>query len=332
MMGRRAKRAILFLRVLCVSAVPFLGATRAVAGEWPDHAIRFIVAFTPGGPSDLITRTIAEKLSQRLGQPVVAENRPGAGGNVAAEIVAKAPPDGYTLLLGNIGILAANASLYRHLSYDPAKDFAPVILVGVEPNVLVVHPDLPVHSVAELIALAKSEPGKLDYASSGNGAPSHLSGELFKAMAHVDLVHVAYRGAIPALTDLIAGQGVQLMFASSASALPFIRSGKLRALAVTTLTRSPLLPDLPTLAESGLAGYESTTWHGVVVPAGTPAPIIDRLNIEIGAILTLPDVRRTLSNLDVEVLGGTPAQFTAYIHAEIPKWAEIVRISHAHVE
>jgi len=332
MTGRRAKRAILFLCVLCVSAVPFLGVTRAVAGEWPDHAIRFIVAFTPGGPSDLITRTIAEKLSQRLGQPVVAENRPGAGGNVAAEIVAKAPPDGYTLLLGNIGILAANASLYRHLSYDPAKDFAPVILVGVEPNVLVVHPDLPVHSVAELIALAKSEPGKLDYASSGNGAPSHLSGELFKAMAHVDLVHVAYRGAIPALTDLIAGQGVQLMFASSASALPFIRSGKLRALAVTTLTRSPLLPDLPTLAESGLAGYESTTWHGVVVPAGTPAPIIDRLNIEIGAILTLPDVRRTLSNLDVEVLGGTPAQFTAYIHAEIPKWAEIVRISHAHVE
>ena len=304
----------------------------AYGGEWPDHPIRFVVAFTAGGPSDLIARTIAEKLSQRLGQPVIVDNRPGAGGNVAAESVAKAPPDGYTLLLGNISILAANASLYRHLSYDPAKDFTPIVLVAVEPNVLVVHPDLPVHSVAELVALAKSKPGKLDFASSGNGAPSHLSGELFKAMTHVDLVHVAYRGAIPALTDLIAGQGAQLMFASSASALPFIRSGKLRALAVTTLVRSPLLPELPTLAESGLVGYESTTWHGVVAPAGTPGAIIDRLNIEVGAILTLPDVRRTLSTLGVDTLGGTPAEFAAYIRAEIPKWAEIVRISGAHVE
>jgi tripartite-type tricarboxylate transporter receptor subunit TctC len=330
MMGWRATRAA--LRVLCVAVVPFLGITGALAGDYPDHAVRFVIAFTPGGPSDLLTRTIGQKLSERLGQPVVAENRPGAGGNLAADIVAKAPRDGYTLLMGNIGILAANASLYGHLPYDPENDFAPIILVGAQPNVLVVHPSLPVHSVAELIARAKAEPGRLDYASSGNGAPSHLSAELFKSMAGLDIVHVAYRGAMPALTDLVAAQGVQLMFATSVSALPFIQSGQLRALAVTTLRRSPLLPDLPTMAEAGLPGFESTTWHGVVTTAGTPAPVIDRLNREIAAILSLPDVRHTLSTLGVDILGGTPAQFTAYIRAEIPKWAEIVRISGAHVD
>jgi tripartite-type tricarboxylate transporter receptor subunit TctC len=318
------KRVGFLLFLLCASVTH--------AGDYPDHAIRFVIAFTPGGPSDLLTRTIGQKLSERLGQPVVADNRPGAGGNLAADIVAKAPPDGYTLLMGNIGILAANASLYGHLPYDPLKDLAPIILVGAQPNVLVVHPSLPVRSVAELIALAKAEPGRLDYASSGNGAPSHLSAELFKAMAGLDIVHVAYRGAMPALTDLVAAQGVQLMFATSVSALPFIRSGQLRALAVTTLTRAPLLPELPTMAEAGLPGFESTTWHGVVTTAGTPAPVIDRLNREIAAILALSDVRHALSTLGVDVLGGTPAQFAAYIRAEIPKWAEIVRISGAHVD
>jgi tripartite-type tricarboxylate transporter receptor subunit TctC len=306
--------------------------SNANAEDYPNRSIRFVIAFTPGGPSDLLTRTIGQKLSERFGQPVVADNRPGAGGNLAADIVAKAAPDGYTLLLANIGILAANASLYSHLPFDPLKDFAPVILVGAQPNVLVVHPSLPATSVGELVALAKARPGQLNYASSGNGAPSHLSAELFKAMAQVEIVHIAYRGAVPALTDLLAGQGVQLMFATSVSGLPYIQANQLRALAVTTAARSPLLPELPTMQEAGLAGYESTTWHGVVVPAATPAPIIDRLNREIGAILDLPDVRRTLSTLGVDILGGTPQAFSDYIRTEIPKWAAIIRMSGAHVD
>jgi tripartite-type tricarboxylate transporter receptor subunit TctC len=304
----------------------------ARADDYPSRAIRFVVAFTPGGPSDVLTRTIAQKLSERLGQPVVADNRPGAGGNLAAELVAKAAPDGYTLLMGNIGILAANPALYAHLPFDPAKDFAPVILVGHQPNVLVVHPAVPARSVGALIALAQAEPGRLNYASSGNGAPSHLTAELFKKLARVDIVHIVYRGAVPALTDLIAGQGVQLMFATSVSALPFVQADKLRALAVTTARRSPVFADLPTMEEAGLPGCESTTWHGVVVPAGTPAPIITRLNAEIGAILQMPEVNRALTAQGVEIIGGTPQQFSAYIAAEGPKWAEIVRLSGAHVD
>jgi len=316
-----------FVATLLAITIP-----NAHADDYPNRAIRFVVGFPPGGPSDLLTRTIAQKLSERLGQPVVADNRPGAGGNLAADIVAKAPPDGYTLLMGNIGMLAANASLYGHLPFDPLKDLAPIILIGAQPNILVVHPSLPARSVAALIALATAKPGQLDYASSGNGAPSHLSAELFKAMARVDIVHVAYRGAAPALNDLIAGQGVQLMFATSVSVLPFIHADTLRALAVTTAARSPLLPDLPTLQEAGLPGYESTTWHGVVTTAGTPSALIDRLNTEIGAILALPDVRQVLATQGVDIIGGTPAQFSAYIRAEIPKWAEIVRVSGAHVD
>jgi tripartite-type tricarboxylate transporter receptor subunit TctC len=329
--SRRRNPARLLLDCF-VGALVAVAISGAHADDYPTHAIRFVVAFTPGGPSDLLTRTIAQKLSERVGQPVLTDNRPGAGGNLAADLVAKASPDGYTLLTANIGILAANASLYGHLSFDPIEDFAPIILVGAQPNILVVHPSLPVHSVAELIALAKAQPGRLDYASSGNGTPSHLSAELFKAMTGVDMVHIAYRGGVPALADLIAGQGVQLMFATAVSALPFIRAGQLRALAVTTATRSPLMPDLPTLQEAGLTGFESTAWHGVVAPAGAPPAIIDRLNREIGAILTLPDVRKVLSTEGIDIIGGTPAQFAAYIRAEIPKWAEIVRISGAHVD
>jgi tripartite-type tricarboxylate transporter receptor subunit TctC len=321
-----------FLRALCVSVVILLLPARAGADEYPNRAIRFVIAFTPGGPSDVLTRTIGQKLSERLGQPVVADNRPGAGGNLAAEIVAKAAPDGYTLLMGNIGILAANASLYGHLPYDPVKDFAPIILVGAQPNVLVVHPSVPARSVGALIGLAKANPGRLNYASSGNGAPSHLSAELFKKRAGVDIVHIAYRGAVPALTDLIAGQGVELMFATSVSALPFVQADKLRALAVTTAQRASVFPDLPTMDEAGLPGCESTTWHGVVTTAGTPAPIVARLNAEIGAILALADVRQALAAQGVEILGGTPEQFSAYIAAEGPKWAEIVRLSGAHVD
>src|SRR3954463_425444 len=220
------------------------------------QSVRFVVGFTPGGPSDILARALGAKLSETLGQPVVVENRPGAGGNLAAEAVAKSAPDGNTWLLGNNSILATNAALYSHLGYDPVKDFAPVALVAIQPNILVVHPSVPARSVAELITYAKTHPGKLNYASSGAGAAAHLAGELFKAMTGVEMVHVPYKGAQPALTDVIAGQ-CQLMFATSASVIPFIKSGRLRALAVTTAKRSSSVPELPTISEAGVPGFEA---------------------------------------------------------------------------
>jgi len=290
--------------------------------------VRFVVGFTPGGPSDILARAVGQKLAERWKQQVVVENRPGAGGNLAAAEVAKAPADGYTWLLGNNSILATNAALYRSLPYDPVKDFAPVALVAVQPNILVVHPDLKVDSVRELISLAKKNPGKLNYASSGAGAAAHLAGELFKAMAGVDMVHVPYKGAQPALTDLLAGQ-VQLMFATSASAIPYVKAGRLRALAVTTAQRSPSVPELPTVSES-LPGFEATTWHGVVVPAGTP--IVEQLNRELNAVLHDGELRDRLAALGAEVVTGTPRAFEEYISREIPKWSKVVRDSGARAE
>ena len=290
--------------------------------------MRFVVGFTPGGPSDILARAVGQKLAERWKQQVLVENRPGAGGNLAAAEVAKAPADGYTWLLGNNSILATNAALYRSLPYDPVKDFAPVALVAVQPNILVVHPSLPVSSVSELIRLAKQSPGKLNYASSGAGAAAHLAGELFKAMAGVDMVHVPYKGAQPALTDLLAGQ-VQLMFATSASAIPYVKAGRLRALAVTTAQRSPSVPDLPTVSES-LPGFEATTWHGVVVPAGTP--IVEQLNRELNAVLHDGELRDRLAALGAEVVTGTPRDFADYIAREIPKWSKVVRDSGARAE
>jgi tripartite-type tricarboxylate transporter receptor subunit TctC len=245
--------------------------------------------------------------------------------------VARSAADGYTWLLGNNSILATNQTLYRSLPYDPVKDFAPVSLVAVQPNILVVNPQLPVNSVAELISYARKHPGKLNYASSGSGAAAHLAGELFKTMAGVDLVHVPYKGAQPALTDVIGGQ-VQVMFATSASVIPFIKAGKLRGLAVTTARRSPSVPDLPTVSEAGVAGFEATTWHGVVVPAATPVPLIERLSRDIVSVLGQPDLRERLAALGAEVLAGTPHEFADYIAAEIPKWSKVVRDSGARIE
>jgi tripartite-type tricarboxylate transporter receptor subunit TctC len=306
-------------------------ATFAFAQGYPEKPIRFVVGFTPGGPSDILARALGQKLGERWNQQVVIENRPGAGGNVAAEAVAKSAPDGYTWLLGNNSILATNQSLYRRLGYDPVKDFAPVSLVAVQPNILVVNPEVPANSVMDLISLARKHPGKLNYASSGSGAAAHLAGELFKTMTGVDLVHVPYKGAQPALTDVIAGQ-VQVMFATSASVIPFIKAGKLRALAVTTAQRSASVPELPTVAEAGVPGFEAITWHGVVVPAATPAPLIERLNRDIVGVLRMPDLRERLATLGAEVVAGTPHEFTEYIAAEIPKWAKVVRDSGARIE
>jgi len=293
--------------------------------------VRFVVGFTPGGPSDILARALGQKLAERWGQQVVVENRPGAGGNVAAEAVAKSAPDGYTWLLGNNSILATNHALYRRLPYDPLKDFAPVALVAVQPNILVVHPEVPAKSVSELIALLKANPGKLNYASSGAGAAAHLAGELFKAMAGVDMVHVPYKGAQPALTDVVAGQ-VQLMFATSASVIPYMKQGRLRALAVTTAERSPSVPEIPTVAEAGLPGFEATTWHGVVVPSAVPTQLVQKLNLDINAALKEKDLNERLAGLGAEILTGTPRDFADYIAREIPKWTKVVKDSGARAD
>ena len=314
-----------WLRGLTAAALFAFGA----AGHaFPDKPVRFVIGFTPGGPSDILARALGQKLAERWKQQVVVENRPGAGGNLAAEAVAKSPADGHTWLLGNNSILATNQSLYSRLPYDPVRDFAPVALVAVQPNILVVHPDVKATSLGELISLAKQNPGKLNYASSGAGAAAHLAGELFKTMAGVDIVHVPYKGAQPALTDLIAGHA-QLMFATSASVIPYMKAGRLRALAVTTAQRSPSVSELPTMSEAGLPGFEATTWHGVVVPAATPPAIVLRLNQDINAVLKEKDLAERLAGLGAEVLTGTPKDFQDYIAREIPKWSKVVRDSGA---
>jgi len=308
-----------------------LAAPLACAQTFPERPVRFVVGFTPGGPSDILARALGQKLSERFTQQVIVENRPGAGGNIAAELVAKSAGDGYTWLLGNNSILATNQSLYQKLGYDPVADFAPVALVAIQPNILVVNPGVAAASVKELIALAKSRPGELNYASSGSGAAAHLAGELFKAMTGVQMQHIPYKGAQPALTDVIAGQA-QLMFATSASVIPYIKAGRLRALAVTTAKRSASVPDLPTVAEAGVPGFEAITWHGVVVPAATPATLVERLNRDIVAVLRLPDLRERLESLGAEISSGTPRDFADYIAREIPKWAKVVKDSGARAE
>jgi tripartite-type tricarboxylate transporter receptor subunit TctC len=318
-------RALAFLCAL------ILASGSAFGQGFPTKPVRFVVGFTPGGPSDILARALGQKLAERWSQQVVVDNRPGAGGNLAAEAAAKGAPDGHTWLLGNNSILATNQSLYRSLPYDPVKDFAPVALVAIQPNILVVHPSLPVSSVEELIQFSKANPGKLNYASSGSGAAAHLAGELFKAMAGVDLVHVPYKGAQPALTDVIAGQ-VQMMFATSASVIPYIKAGRLRALAVTTAQRSASVPELPTVAEAGVPGFEASTWHGVVVPAATPVAVVTRLNEEINSALREKDLKDRLASLGAEISTGTPRQFADYIARETPKWAKVVKDSGAKPE
>jgi tripartite-type tricarboxylate transporter receptor subunit TctC len=303
----------------------------ARAAEYPTRPISLLVAFTPGGPSDVLSRIIGKRLHEILHQPVVVENRPGAGGNIAAEQVAKATPDGYTLLMGNNSILATNAALYKKLNYDPEKDFEPISLIGSQANILVVNPSVPANSMAELIALARANPGTLNFASSGHGAAAHLSGELFKAETKINIVHVAYKGAAPALQDVIAGH-VQMMFATAASVVNLIKSGKVRALAVTTPKRTAILPDVPTIDELGIKGFDATTWHGLVAPAGTPKEVIDTLNFATVNALKDPAVVKSLTELGVDIVGSSPKEFEAYIKSEIPKWTAVVKTSGANFD
>jgi tripartite-type tricarboxylate transporter receptor subunit TctC len=293
--------------------------------------VSLLIAFPPGGPSDVLSRIVGKKLEQILGQPFIMDNRPGAGGNIAAEAAALAQADGHTLLMGNNSILATNAALYKKINFDAERDFAPISLVGSQANILVVNPNVPAKTMAELIALLRANPGKFNYASSGHGAAAHLAAELFRAEAKVDIVHVPYKGAAPALTDVIAGH-VQLMFATAASVVPHIQSGKVRALAVTTPKRTAVFPELATVDELGLKGFDATTWHGLVAPAKTPKDVLVKLHKATVEALNDEQVRKSLVDLGVDVVGNSPEEFAAYIKAEIPKWTKIVQASGAKLD
>jgi tripartite-type tricarboxylate transporter receptor subunit TctC len=308
-----------------------LVAALACAQTYPTKPIRIVVPFPPGGATDILARDVAQKLTEAWGQSVIVDNRPGAGGNIGSELVAKSAPDGYTLEMGTVGTHAINASLYAKMPYDHVKDFTPVILVAGVPNVLVVNPSVPANSVGELIAYAKANPGKLNFASSGNGTSIHLSGELFKVMAGVQITHVPYKGSTPALQDLLAGQ-VQMMFDNLPPSLPQIKAGKLRALAVTSLARAPALPDVPTLSESGLPGFDASSWFGILAPAGTPAPIVAKLNAEVAKWLATPEAKEKLAKQGANIAGGTPADFAKHIAAETAKWAKVVKESGAKID
>ena len=302
----------------------------APAQDYPRKPIRMIIPYPPGGPTDILGRIVAQNLTEKLGQQVVVENKPGASGMIGADLVAKAPPDGYTLL-ANASIHVINPSLYKNPTYDAIKDFTPVSLIADVPLVLVVAPELPVKSVKDLIALAKSSSGKLNFASSGNAAAPHLAGEAFKIATGVDMQHVPYKGSGPALTDLMGGQ-VQLMFDSLPSSISHVKSGKLRAIAVTTAKRASALPNVPTIAESGVPGFDISTWYGIWAPAGTPKEIVNRLSGEIAKIVKIPDVRERLAGLGAEPVGNSPDEFAAYCRSELAKWAKIVKASGATVD
>ena len=312
------------LRRLCWFIVLF--SAYVAAQDYPNKTVRFVVPFPPGGATDVVTRIVAQKLTEQMGRQVVTENRGGAGGIVGAEAVAKAPADGYMLVMGTSGTHAINVSLYPKLSYDPVKDFAAVTRTALLPSMIIAHPSVPARNVRELIALAKKNPGQLTYASSGSA--QYLTGALFTSLAGIDMLHVPYKGGGQAMPAQLGGE-VALSFATVVSALPHVKSGRLRGLAVTSARRTPAAPEFPTVAESGLRGYEAVSWYGVLAPAGTPRDIVVRLNSEIVRALKLPEVRQLLLAQGAEPVSDTPEQFTAIIKADIAKWGEVVRKSGA---
>ncbi len=301
------------------------------ADVYPAKALRLIVPFPPGGPADALARLVGDKLSASLGKAVVVDNRPGAGGNIGMELGARSAPDGYTLVLVPAGNLTVNPFLYRNVPYDVGRDFAPVTVIAAVPNVLVVHPSVPAKSVAELVRHAKAHPGTLNYSSPGNGSGAHLAGELFKSMTGVDIVHIPFNGIAPAVTAVVGGQ-VQMMFAGAPSALPQVKAGRLVALGVASPKRIAAAPELPTLAESGLPGFDVTSWYSIVVSSGTPNDIIARLRSEIASALTQPDIQEKLAGLGAEPIGNTPAEFAAMLKVETAKWGKIVKDANIQVE
>ncbi|MDB5852439.1 MAG: hypothetical protein JWR22_480 [Herminiimonas sp.] len=317
------------LHAACV--LPLLVVGTAHAQSWPAKPIRLIVPYAVGGSTDSTARLIAKSLGQRLGQPVVVENRAGAGGAIGQEIVAKSPADGYTLLFSAAGPLTVTPHIYAKLNYDPVKSFEPVTLVATQPLLLVVNPSLKANNVAELIKDGKAQPGKLNYGSFGNGSAAHLAGEYFKTLTKVDMKHVPYKGSGPALVDLIAGQ-IDLMFDVFSTAAPLAKSGKLRALAITSAERSSQFPDVPTMQEAGVAGFEAGTWFGLLAPAGISKPIVDQLSKTMNEVLTEKELRDTLASQGAVVRGGTPAQFSQFFLAEYQKWGKIVKAAGVTVE
>jgi tripartite-type tricarboxylate transporter receptor subunit TctC len=317
-----------YLASTLLVCLPLVAA--AQASDFPTKAIRIVVPFPPGGATDAAARLVAVKMAEHWGQPVLVDNRAGAGGNVGSELVAKSPADGYTLVMGVTGSHAINTSLYARMPYDPVADFVAISQVAVVPNVLVVHPSVPAKNLAELMALAKKEPGKLNYASLGNGTAAHLGMEMLKSEAGVDITHVPYKGSAPAVSDLLAGQ-VQMMVDGLPSALPHVKAGKLRAIALTSLHRAPSLPDLPTIAET-YPGFYADAWSGLFAPKGTPQPVVDKLSAEVQRILKLPEVREKLAALGAEPVGSTQKEFTAHVKKEIGKWAKVVKTSGAKVD
>ncbi|WP_342130004.1 Bug family tripartite tricarboxylate transporter substrate binding protein [Hydrogenophaga sp. OTU3427] len=314
---RTRRELLLAAGALCASGL-------ATAQSWPARPIRLVVPFTPGGSSDLLGRAIGQKLSESLGQPVVIDNVPGAGGSLGADRVAKAAPDGHTLLMGHIGTHAVNPLIVPNLSYDPVKHFAPVAWVANVPNVLVVHPSVPARNLKELVALARARPGQLNYGTGGNGSAAHLATEYLKLRTQTFIVHVPYRGAAPAITDLVAGQ-TQLIFTGAPALTPFVKSGQLRALAVSSSKRLEALPDVPTVAESGYPGFEADQWYGVLAPAGTPPDIVRKLNSHINQALATPELRQRLQSEGAVAMPATPEAFGSLIARELDRWRPVVK-------
>jgi tripartite-type tricarboxylate transporter receptor subunit TctC len=310
-------------RFLCLAAALLLCVPHAFAQTYPAKPIRIVVPYPPGGFNDTLGRTFAAKFSEVWGQPAFVENKPGANTVIGTDFVAKSAPDGYTLLIVAFPF-AVTPSLLKNMPYDTVKDFAPVVWAAVSPNVLVVNPSLPVKSVAELVALAKAKPNSLSYASTGNGSSNHISMELFKSLAGVEIVHIPYKGSGPAVTDLLGGQ-VQLMFDNAPNVMPQVKAGKLRALGMSSAKRSSFAPDIPTVAESGVPGYEVAVWFGLVAPAGTPREIVQKLNAEAMRILAMPDVRERFLSQGVEPVGSTPEQFGEHIKSQMTQWAKVVQ-------
>ena len=321
------------LTVCLIVAAAFPGCTalQAAAQAYPVKPVRIVVPFPPGSGADIIARTVGVKLTEKWRQQVLVDSRPGASGIIASEIVSRAAPDGYTLMVGTSSSHAINVSLYSRLPYDAVRDFAPVSLIARVPLMVAVHPSVPANSIRELIALARARPGQLNFGSAGTGTTTHLSGELFKTMAGVNIVHIPYRGSPQALTDAVSGQ-VSMVFAPTLTALPQVQSGRLKALAMTTSARSSSAPEVPTVAESGLPGYEATLWYGFFAPGGTPREIVEQLSKEVVAILGLSEVRDSLRQQGAEPAGNSPEEFAGHVKSEIAKWAKVVKISGARAD
>ena len=314
-MFRGSRLAFIFLAAL---------AAAGAHAQYPSRPLKLIVPFPPGGSTDILARALGQKLSEGLAQAVVIDNRPGAGGSIGSEAAAKAPPDGYTIMMGHLGTLAANVAIYKHLPYDPVKSFAPVCLMAIVPSVLVVNPSLPVASAAELIAYAKKNPGKLTYGSAGNGSTSHLTTEYFKLATGTDILHVPYKGVGPMLIDLVSGQ-ISMGLNGAPAVMPHVNSGKLRALAVSSFRRLPSLPQIPTLDEAGVKGFDANGWYGIVAPAGTPRGIVQKLNAEIRRIMDTPELRARLDAEGAIPAAGSPEEFAAFIASEIARWGAVLK-------